>query len=169
MEIKCLFGSKMLKLKNNRDEDWITFVEKHNPKGRERGHKRMSFYQDMIDYYVNGKTHSDSLYNSCYIYQLSSGFHNDETYPFKDFNLLEHKAVWIEQLKGYMNLPKTEEDALKGDILPKIFYHILYQYHMLLENTHWISEEAKTDVQKIHDLEMPSSYFYELRDLISGL
>ena len=40
---------------------------------------------------------------------------------------------------------------------------------MIMENAHWISNEAKANVQKIHDLEMPSSYFYELRDLINNL
>jgi hypothetical protein len=40
---------------------------------------------------------------------------------------------------------------------------------MIKENTHWISEPAKELVQKIHDLEMPSSYFYELKDLINSL
>mgnify|MGYP006988383097 CR=1 FL=1 len=68
-----------------------------------------------------------------------------------------------------MNAEKTEEWAFKTNILPKQFYHILYQYYMIIENTHWISDSAKVDVQKIHDLEMPSSYFYELRDLINSL
>jgi hypothetical protein len=40
---------------------------------------------------------------------------------------------------------------------------------MVLENAHFISDEAKVDVQKIHDLEMPSNYFYELRDKINRL
>jgi hypothetical protein len=40
---------------------------------------------------------------------------------------------------------------------------------MIKENTHQISDEAKINVQKIHDLEMPSSYFYELKDLINSL
>jgi hypothetical protein len=40
---------------------------------------------------------------------------------------------------------------------------------MIKENTHQISDEAKINVQKIHDLEMPSSYFYELRELINSL
>jgi hypothetical protein len=54
-------------------------------------------------------------------------------------------------------------------MLPKQFYQLLYQYYMIKENTHWISEEAKAEVQKIHDLEMPSSYFEELRALINSL
>jgi hypothetical protein len=55
------------------------------------------------------------------------------------------------------------------DILPKWFYHLAYQYNMIIEDTHWISDEAKVDVQKIHDFEMPSSYFYELREKINNL
>jgi hypothetical protein len=104
-----------------------------------------------------------------FIYQISVGFHDDENYPFKDFNILEHKEVWIKWLKAYMNDKDTEEWALKNDILPKQFYHILYQYNMIKENVHFISDEAKVDVQKIHDLEMPKEYFYELRDKIDSL
>ena len=40
---------------------------------------------------------------------------------------------------------------------------------MITEGVHFISEAAMVDVQKIHDLEMPSSYFYTIRDLINGL
>jgi hypothetical protein len=40
---------------------------------------------------------------------------------------------------------------------------------MISRNTHWISGLEKAVVQKIHDLEMPSSYFYELKELINTL
>jgi hypothetical protein len=103
------------------------------------------------------------------MYQISVGFHDDENYPFKEFNILEHKEVWIKWLKAYMNAEDTETWATTKDVLPKQFYHILYQYYMITENVHFISDEAKVDVQKIHDLEMPSSYFYELRDKINSL
>ena len=53
--------------------------------------------------------------------------------------------------------------------LPKQFYHLVYQYYMLQENTHYISAQGFSIVQKIHDFEMPASYFYELRDLINAL
>jgi hypothetical protein len=170
MEHKYLLGSKMLKLNNNRDEDWVTFVEKHNPEKRIKGHRRIPFFKMMMERFLGGEVHPDSMYHSCFFFQLSCGFfEGDENYPFKDFNLLEHKDVWIKQLKGYMNHPKTEKLAFSKETLDKTFYHILYQYHMIVEDTHWISDEAKVDVQKIHDLEMPSSYFYELRDKINSL
>lgn len=170
-EINTLLGSKMLKLNNCRDEDWVIFIEKH-PKGEERNrkHRSIEFFRNFINHFITGKDNTPTdVYKSCFIYQLSKGFHDDENYPFKDFNILEHKTVWIEQLKGYMNCLNTEQLALSSEVLYKTFYHILYQYNMMLENTHFISDEAKVDVQKIHDYEMPSSYFYELRDMINSL
>ena len=160
----------MLKLNNCRDEDWLTFVEQHNPEGRQKGHRSIPFYKKFTQFFIDGKTQPNDLYATCFMYQTSKGFfEGDENYPFKDFNILEHKEVWIKQLKGYMNYPDTEQFALKGDVLPKTFYHILYQYYMITENVHFISEEAKVDVQKIHDFEMPKEYFYTLKDMINSL
>lgn len=170
MELKYLFGSKMLKLNNCRDEDWLTFVNEHPPEGRIKGHRRIPFYNTIIKHFVEGKGQPDDYFNSSYLYQLSYGFFDgDKNYPFKDFNVFEHKEVWIEQLKGYMNSLKSEQYALSRDVLPKPFYHIVYQYQMILEDTHFISEEAKVDVQKIHDFEMPKEYFYTLKDMINSL
>ncbi len=123
----------------------------------------------IINRFIQGENEPNDRYKSLRLFQFSAPFTEDENYPFKYFNILEHKDVWIEQLKGYMNHADTEAAAIKGEVLPKIFYHILYQYNMIAENTHWISDGARVNVQKIHDLEMPSSYFYELRDLINGL
>jgi hypothetical protein len=108
-------------------------------------------------------------YKATALYQLSREFFNDKDYPFNNFNILEHVEIWKEWLKAYMNGKKIEAWATKADTLPKQFYHVLYQYYMITENEHWISDSAKAEVQKIHDLEMPSSYFYELRDLINSL
>ena len=170
---KYLFGSQLLKLNYPRDGDWLSFTDA-KPKDltdtqRKQGFRSMPFNRIVINHFIEGKTSPDDEYKSVHLFELSNGFHNEDDYPFKDFNILEHKEVWIKQLKGYMNLPETEERALKDEMLYKTFYHILYQYNMILENTHFISEEAKVDVQKIHDYEMPSSYFYELRDMINRL
>ena len=167
---KYLFGSKMLKLDNPRDEDWITFVDA--PLGaRKMGlqEQRIGFRRSVTQAFIESKTPHNDHYTCWKLYQTSAGFHDDPDYPFSDFNILEHKPVWIMHLKNFMSLGSTEQMALKGATLPKIFYHILYQYHMIVENTHWISDEAKVNVQKIHDLEMPSSYFYELKDQINNL
>lgn len=169
MEHKYLFGSKMLKLNNTRDEDWMVFIDDKTSVAREKKCFSIPFYKKMIECFVRGRNIIPHYYNASYLYQLSAPFINDENYPFKDFNILWHKDVWVEWLKAYINSKEVEEKALKGDVLPKYFYHILYQYHMIKENIHFISDEAKVDVQKIHDYEMPSSYFYELRDLINGL
>lgn len=169
MEHKYVFGSKMLLINNPRDIDELVFVDKPSWMVREKGCRSIPFYKGLIDRFCRGKNMPSDAFKSLYIYQLSAPFIEDENYPFKDFNILEHKDVWVKQLKGYMNHPATEEMAMKGDILPKNFYHILYQYNMIVENAHWISDEARANVQKIHDLEMPSSYFYELRELINSL
>lgn len=166
---KYLFGSHLLKLKCCRDEDWLTFVDKP-PKELERGERSIRFNNIIISHFIEGNNRPEDVHKSYIMYQLSKGFfEGDENYPFKHFNILEHKEVWINQLKGWINLPETEERALSKDFLPKQFYHILYQYYMITENVHFISEEAKVDVQKIHDFEMPTSYFYELRDMINSL
>lgn len=159
----------MLKLENPRDEDWFTVVDA--PRGTKIGRyeKRIEFESHIINSFTAGRNSATDLYKALWLYQISKEFHDDINYPFNDFSILEHKKVWIEQLQNYMNLEATEQLAIKADILPKRFYHILYQYNMILENTVWISDAARVNVQKIHDLEMPSSYFYELRNLINSL
>ena len=169
MQHKYLFGSKMLKLNNNRDEDWLTFIDESAKVARETKCHSIPFYKALIGCFTRGAYIQQDHYNALYLYQLSAPFINDANYPFNDFNVLEHKDVWVKWLKAYMNAEEIEQKALKNDMLPKTFYHILYQYHMITENVHFISDEAKVDVQKIHDLEMPSSYFYELRDKINSL
>lgn len=172
MDYKYLFGSKMLKLNNPRDEDWITFVDvpKGTPVDNQAGHQhRLEFEQRRVKTFIEGKNMPTDSYKALIFYQLSCGFQDDSNYPFNDFNILEHKEVWAEHLKNYINLDTTEQFAFTFDNLHKKFYHLLYQYYMITENVHFISAEAKAEVQKIHDLEVPSSYFYELRKLINAL
>lgn len=169
MDKKYLFGSKMLKLNNPRDEDFLAFVNSRGSEITEQGHRSVSLYKDIIACFIQGKNIKSDPFTALYLYQQSAPFHDNADYPFNDFNIMEHKAVWINYLKAYMNDEAVEEKAMAKDILPKTFYHILYQYRMILENTVWISDEARVNVQKIHDLEMPSSYFFELRDLINSL
>lgn len=169
MELKYVLGSQMLLMNNPRDVDEITFVDEPSWKVRENHKRSIPFVKKIIDSFTEGKNKPNDFFKTMYIYQQSASFFEDENYPFNDFNILEHKEVWIEQLKGYMNHTSTEENAIKENILPKNFYHILYQYNMIVENAHWISDEARVNVQKIHDLEMPSSYFYELKELINNL
>lgn len=169
MEYKCLLGSKMLKLNNCRDDDSYVFVDKAGSTIKEKNHTSIPLFKAFIRHFIQGKNAHVDPYKSLYIFQLSSGFHEGAEYPFADFNILEHKAVWIAHLKRYMNDEGIEQRATSKDILPKNFYHILYQYYMIVENVHFISDEAKVNVQKIHDLEVPSAYFYELRDLINSL
>lgn len=159
----------MLKLNNNRDEDWLTFTDENAKTANEMRCKSIPFYKVIIKHFVEGRNVEADIFKALFLFQLSAPFINDTDYPFNDFNIMEHKEVWVKWLKAYMNAEKTEQWANKTDILPKQFYHILYQYHMITENVHFISDKAKVDVQKIHDFEMPSSYFYELRDKINSL
>lgn len=169
MEHKYLFGSKMLKLSNNRDEDWLTFVDEQAKVANELGCKSIPFYQTLINFFIRGRNIKPDMFSGLFLYQLSAPFIEEENYPFKDFNILEYKEVWKQWLKAYVASEQNEAWATKENVLPKQFYHLLYQYHMITENAHWISDEAKIDVQKIHDLEMHSSYFYKLRELINDL
>lgn len=169
MKHKYLYGSKMLKLNNNRDEDWLTFTEENAKTAREMGCMSIPFYKTLINHFIGGNYIDVDPFKALFLFQLSAPFINENNYPFNDFNILEHKDVWVRWLKAYVNAEDTEEWATTKDVLPKQFYHALYQYHMIIEDTHFISDEAKVDVQKIHDYEMPSSYFYELRDKINSL
>lgn len=169
---KYLFGSKMLKLDNPRDEDWITFVESaRGDKLADDGeHKHsINFELRRIRSFMQGQNEPTDSYKALIFYQLSSGFEQAPDYIFGFFNILEHKKVWADHLKNYMNQESTEKFAHTYDNLHKKFYHILYQYYMITEDTHFISDEARAKVQKIHDLEMPASYFYELKELINSL
>lgn len=167
MEIKILFGSKMLGLQNPRDEDWRTFADETTSLVN---CSSIKFFRNFISHFINGKNCPEDSFKSKSLYQLSSGFHtNIANYPFSDFNILEHKKVWIKQLKDYINLVETKDVALKKEILDKRFYHLLYQYYMIVENTHLLSEVAMAEIQKIHDYEMPSEFFYELHDRINNL
>ena len=179
MKTKILLGSKLLKLNNCRDEDWRVYYRDQDIDSviRDMDDKtiRRCFYvnalfEEMtISDFMQKKYIHHSPYKALALYQLSKGFHeNISDYPLQ-FNILKHKEAWIETLKSYINSEETEKFAFKKNYLSKKFYHLLYQYYMIVEDTHWISKEAKEKVQKIHDLEMPSSYFYELRDLINSL
>ena len=169
MEHKYLFGSKMLQLNNARDEDWLAFVNQRGATIKDKNSRSIPFYKTIIKHFTMGSNVSADSFKASFLFQLSAPFINDENYPFNDFNILEHKEVWKQWLKAYMNDETTEQWANKTDILPKQFYHILYQYNMIIENVHFISNEAKVNVQKIHDLEMPSSYFTELKHLVNSL
>lgn len=165
-----LFGSKMLKLNNCRDEDWRGFYLCNSPDSHSERHNiNLNVELERINNFTRKRYIHENPNKALYLYQMSREFHrNEKDFPIY-FNILSHKDVWIETLQSYINLITTEITALQTDILPKKFYHLLYQYHMIKENAHWISDEAKENVQKIHDLEMPSNYFYELRNLINTL
>ena len=159
---KILFGSKMLKLDNPRDEDWIMFTDKVE---RQEGLHRICFENKVIQSFIDGRNEPTDYFKVICLYQRCGAFHSEENYPFKHFDILQHKKVWIKQLQGYMSTIQPEEK----EILDKYYYHILYQYYMIVENTYWISEAAKEQVQKIHDYQMPSEFFYQLRDMINNL
>ena len=172
MNYKYLFGSKMLKLDNPRDEDWITFVDAPRGTKLENNgeHQHLVWFEKKrIQGFIQGKNMPTDSYKALIFYQLSGGFQEDQSYIFKDFNILEHKEVWVQHLKNYINLPETEQFAMSFEKLHKKFYHLLYQYYMITEDTHFISSEAKDHVQKIHDLEMPNTEFFGLKELINSI
>lgn len=165
-----LFGSKLLRLNNCRDEDWRSFYFGNSPDSHSEQHSiNLDVELERINNFTRKRYIHENPNKALYLYQMSRGFHEKEDdFPIY-FNILNYKDIWVEVLQSYVNSITTENTALRTDILPKKFYHLLYQYHMIREDAHWISDEAKVDVQKIHDFEMPSSYFYELRDLINNL
>lgn len=169
MEYTYLFGSKLLQLDNAHDEDWITFIDKKASELKGNMQKSISFCTTRLNQFMTGNNQPNDRYKALCLYQLSAPFINDPAYPFNFFNILDHKRVWKEHLKNYINQEKIEALALSDEMLPKIFYHLLYQYYMITEDVHFISSAAKAKVQAIHDRKVPSSYFYDLRDLINSL
>ena len=168
MEYKCLYGSKLLKLNNCSDEDWVVFTDTPAKQIDGIQTRKCSVYNKIIENFTKDKNAEGDAFKALFLYQHSKGFHTDPNYIF-DFDVLEYKSILAKCLKSYINREKLEQAVKKTAVLDKRFYHLLYQYYMITEDVHWISEEAKIQVQKIHDLEMPSSYFYELRDLINSL
>lgn len=155
---KYLVGSYLLRLNNCRDEDWLDLsgdVYKIRNK--------------IITEFRRGRNMPGDSFKGRTLYQFSNGFYTEsEEYPFKDFNIFDYKEIWVDCIKDCFNNYDVEK-VISQEILPKHFYHFLYQYYMIKENTHYISDGAKAEVQKIHDLEKPFSYFYELRELINNL
>jgi hypothetical protein len=176
-EYKYLFGSKLLKLENARDEDWLIYADmsaRNIRAAKARGETNANHSIPLTKTIISHFTREDQVhvdpFKALHLYQNSSGFFaEDAGYVFKDFNILNHKVVWSLWLKAYINSEQATSLAAGSEILNKQFYHLLYQYYMIKEDTHWISDEAKAKVQKIHDLEMPSSYFEELKALINSL
>lgn len=155
---KYLVGSHLLKLDNCRDEDWVD-LSGDDYKIRNK----------IITNFCVGKNTPGDAFKGRILYQLSNGFYIENAdYPFKNFNIFDYKEIWINCIKTCFNNYDVDK-VISQEILPKHFYHFLYQYYMIKENTHYISDGAKTEVQKIHDLKESSSYFHKLRELINGL
>ena len=152
--MSILVGSKLLKVDSiGSDTDELELTALHNQ-------CLFAFCKHFIS--------KDDFYASWGLFQLSNGFHAGPDYELSDFNIFDHKDTWISCLKGYINSIDHDEIASKT-ILPKWYYQYVYQYYMIKENQHYISEEAKAEVQKIHDLEVPGSYIYHIKDLINSL
>jgi hypothetical protein len=158
----------MLKLDNCSDEDWVVFVDDSRPYVGKIATRSYPFYSRLVDNFKKGRNADGDPYKALFLYQMSKGFHEDSEYPF-DFDILQYKDIWAKCLKTYINKPEVEQSALKSGSLPKKFYHLLYQFVMITENTHFISDREKAIVQKIHDHQMPSDYFYVLKNLINDL
>ena len=164
---KYLVGSKMLKLDNCRDTDYM-YIKEENEVSDEKG-RTVRFQNFIIESFIRTKDIKSDPCKSWLLYQVTTGFHEEDDYPFK-FDIRDYKDQWIKHLQAYLNDADVERRYTeRGEILPKEMYHFEYQYHMILENKLWLDGEAKDVVQKIHDLEMPVSYFYELRDKINAL
>jgi hypothetical protein len=119
-------GSKMLGLKNTRDEDWMTFADCGVEEGRNASCKSIDFVNLLIKSFIDAKNVKYSFYHAVYLYQLSSDFINDAEYPFNYFNILEYKKQWTQWLKAFINSNAAKRYAEKDEYLPKYFYHLVY-------------------------------------------
>jgi hypothetical protein len=150
---KILVGSSLLQLDNCRDINKIEVMGHH---------------YNIIKQFKLGAISTRDFYAAWGLFQLSNGFHDELDYPFADFDIFNYKEIWIKCLVTYfksLNITKIAQQY----VLPKYYYQYLYQYYMIKENQHYISAEAKAEVQKIHDLEVPGSYIYRIKELIDSL
>lgn len=165
----CLFGSQLLKLDNCRDEDWCEYADvAQTAEVSSNSPRSIQATKDFLENFKRGAVPAGDNYSTLMVYQFSDYWHKEE-YPFAGFNIFEHQKEWIRHLKGFMNDENIERNALKKEKLQKEFYHIVYQYYMIKEQQFDISKEGRLLVQKIHDLEMPSLFFYELKKQINQL
>ena len=168
-----LFGSRLLKLDNCRDYDYVHFDTDEVVRIEGEHHINHNSYhvESVFRNIRDSKTKllSNNFIIINYFYQFSKCFHPEPDYPLQ-CDIRNIKEGWITLLKRHINDSEAEKRYTENtDILRKNFYHIAYQYFMIVDNAIYLEGEHKQIVQKIHDKEMPVAYFQELKQLINAL
>lgn len=168
-----LVGSRLLRMDNCGDTDYCYFSKIRLPK-EYKVHKIPMVAKLMQNFpkylkYRNAKGSTSTMSVSNYYYQYSKCFHPEEDWPIT-WDIRDYKEDWIKMLKNHINSEEAITQYIKGKtFIDKKFYNIAYQYFMIRDNTVYLEGESKQIVQKIHDRQMPISYFYEMRELINAL
>lgn len=153
-------GSTILKLENVGDIDVVSFTDStYEPidviKGKSNYHVlHVSCAQRKHAYkYLYKKSKFMSEQMALYLYQYSNELHPESNVRL--FSLLECKEQWKEALFCFVKtLPELTESTI-----PKKYYNIVYQYYIIQNNSFNLREEQMENVQKIHDSEMPTSFW----------
>lgn len=171
--MKYLTGSKMLGLTNNKDTDYICFVDIDGNENTED--KTIDYIKTTMDRLQKTlhfeRTGGDSIYrNQIYNYQY------DEFFMGKDFpinyHILDYREEYIRLLKDIVkneDFNFTKSAIFNNGICSKIIYHIAYGVFILENNSPEITPEQKAIVQKIHDRQMPIAYLDVLEEKIRNL
>ena len=168
-----LVGSRLLMLDNCRDTDYIYFDGIKQSSGNNCCYIKMNLpHVELILSQMGNpaKTLRSFNFPVCnYYYQFSSCFQPDD-FPIK-WDIRDNKEAWKTLLKQHISNQKAVDKYINPSegLCKKPLYNIAYQYFMIVDDAVWLSGEHKQIVQKIHDLEMPSDYFYELKEKILAL
>lgn len=164
---KYQVGSKLLGLKNSKDNDFVVLCEDLVLTKRVIENGEEIFYKTKKElmYTLTFKLINNS--NTLFNYQYDRDIIGED-FPV-EYHLLDYKNELILYLNKIVDSKLFNFNKLitcnNGNCSPKI-YHIAYIVFIIKNNSPIITEEQKEIIQKIHDANMPISYLDELTKMI---
>ena len=171
-----LVGSKLLKINNNRDVDYLNLVKSATTEElklrKENGAEIHTRTEEMERRTLNFELPFTYQAIHWYIvtYQLDKSIIGQD-FPIKH-SVLEKRDKYIEMLNWIVDnqaLNFKKNEWLNRGNCSKIIYHIEYIVFILENNSTVLTDEQKVIVQKIHDTQMPQDYLDELAERIRNL
>lgn len=167
--IKYLVGSKLYKLENTQDTDYIIILEEV-PTGLykqpiledwiwrtlDQLRDRLSFKEYTVETLTNFQFDREMI---------------DARFPI-EYHILDYRENLIAMLKYIVDNQAFNFDMSiqSGDhCCTKMIYYIAYNVFILQNNSVHITPEQKAIIQRIHDRQMPISYINELAAMIAEL
>ena len=181
--MRYLLGSKILKLDNSRDHDYIVVSEgeEYRREWLENGEdilyigeitlKNKLEFKD-IDSLISNNTPSNRqlLNRMLYNYQYDKDIMPEEfciTYTLLDYR--EELTKLLKHIKEKKLFNFNKRIKINNQFCSKIVYHIAYNIFILQNNSPILTQEQKEIIQKIHDFKMPVEYVDVLNEMIDNL